>query len=528
MSQVKHIKHNLDRISYWVPYGLLVFAIIDQFLSFFRRFNEPLLGMFAFRETQTALSAYWMTQGGPKLIYETPVLGSPYTIPFEFPFFQWATALLAYLTPMSVESAARTVCFTFFWGCIYFAYRIIRVLDFDRETAILFIGLVCLSPLYLYWSSTSMIESMALAFALAWLWAYLKFLKTDRLRYLLLALIFGCMAALEKITTFPPVLLVGCVLTLIHFYQNWTDEPNGLAAFLARNTIKAVLLLSLVVVPITAAGLWVHLADTAKSTSTLGKTVTSEAIRRFNFGTLEQRLSPDNWKTVIFGRSLLHILGCAWFVVLFMAGAFLRSRRSWIAVTLCFAAYLIAPMIFWQLHIVHYYYQYANGAYLIFAAAIIFRGGFSRQPFVSALALSIFSAAMALTFAVIFNPYMKPSKLEAAIWSVQPGEWISQNTVPNSALYVFGIDWSSQVHFYAKRKGIAARRALTYAQVDDLLSDVPKYTGGEPLESVLVCDRVYRDWADKGKLNSRAERLKTFLEGREFIKKYGKKCSLYR
>ncbi len=57
------------------PYAILVFAIYQQIAAYYSRLGEPLLGMYEFRETQTALSAYWMSVGGPKLIYETPVLG---------------------------------------------------------------------------------------------------------------------------------------------------------------------------------------------------------------------------------------------------------------------------------------------------------------------------------------------------------------------------------------------------------------------------------------------------------------------
>lgn len=69
--------------------GLGCFGSVQSFLG---RMDQPLTGMFYFRETQTALSDYWMTQGGPKLIYETPVTGFPYKIPFEFPLFQWLAA----------------------------------------------------------------------------------------------------------------------------------------------------------------------------------------------------------------------------------------------------------------------------------------------------------------------------------------------------------------------------------------------------------------------------------------------------
>jgi len=49
------------------------------------RWPLPLLGMHSFRQTYTAITAYWLMQGSPWFHYETPVLGAPWSIPYEFP-----------------------------------------------------------------------------------------------------------------------------------------------------------------------------------------------------------------------------------------------------------------------------------------------------------------------------------------------------------------------------------------------------------------------------------------------------------
>jgi hypothetical protein len=45
---------------------------------------QPLLDPFSFRQTQTALTTYWLVRGGPIFAYETPMGGYPWSIPFEF------------------------------------------------------------------------------------------------------------------------------------------------------------------------------------------------------------------------------------------------------------------------------------------------------------------------------------------------------------------------------------------------------------------------------------------------------------
>jgi hypothetical protein len=511
-----------------IPYFVLIYGIYQQVISYISRLNEPLLGMFEFRETQTAISAYWMMQGGPKIIYQTPVLGAPYTIPFEFPFFQWLTSLLSYLTPLSIQSSARTISFLFFGICLGLSYKIISSLNFGREVIILFIGLICLSPLYLYWSATSMIESMALAFALAWLLTYILFLRTDRVIYLSLAVVFGIMAALEKITTFPSILFIGAVLTIIYFYKNWTSELNGSFAFIRRNTIKALLLLSTVILPIIALQIWLNFADSAKANSNLGLAITSDSLRSFNFGTLEQRLDLENWKKVIFGRIFNHTLGSGWLIILFLGAAFVKQKKAILSILVCFTAFLLAPLLFFKLHMVHHYYQYANGIFLIFASAIVFHEGLKKQSIISSISLILTCFFMSVTFSSVFikTNYMKPSQSGIAKSTIPTGQWIQNNTPLNSALYVFGIDWSSHMHFYANRKGVAAKRGMSYEQLDSILLDVNNYTGGQDLGAVVVCDRVYKDWEDKGKVKSRIVRLKVFLSTKTYVDKFNS-CSLY-
>ena len=87
--------------------------------------NNPVFDRFGFRQAQTAISVYWMVQGGPLLEYETPVLGSPWPIPFELPFYQWVVVALA-KTGLSIDAAGRIVNFGFFLACLCVVWWIFR------------------------------------------------------------------------------------------------------------------------------------------------------------------------------------------------------------------------------------------------------------------------------------------------------------------------------------------------------------------------------------------------------------------
>src|SRR2546426_4626680 len=76
--------------------------------------NNGLSDAHGFRQTQTALTSYYLMQGGPFLKYETPILGAPWSIPFEFPLYQWIVAEIAALFQTPLEQTGRFVSELFF------------------------------------------------------------------------------------------------------------------------------------------------------------------------------------------------------------------------------------------------------------------------------------------------------------------------------------------------------------------------------------------------------------------------------
>src|SRR5580658_9431992 len=72
----------------------LVFSIMG--------WNHNLEDYYGFRQCQTAISTYYTIKDGFKINYETPVLGKPWSIPMEFPLYQWvvAAAVMVFHTPL--------------------------------------------------------------------------------------------------------------------------------------------------------------------------------------------------------------------------------------------------------------------------------------------------------------------------------------------------------------------------------------------------------------------------------------------
>ena len=75
-----------------------------------------------YRQAQTAISAFYINQEDNfSLAYPTPVLGKPWSIPLEFPLYQWTVVSVSRVTGLSLTKAGRAVslaCFTYAGGFI--------------------------------------------------------------------------------------------------------------------------------------------------------------------------------------------------------------------------------------------------------------------------------------------------------------------------------------------------------------------------------------------------------------------------
>lgn len=60
-----------------------------------------------YRQAQTACSAYWIkAEKDFSLAYPTPVLGKPWSIPLEFPLYQWTVVAVSRATARTVRRMA--------------------------------------------------------------------------------------------------------------------------------------------------------------------------------------------------------------------------------------------------------------------------------------------------------------------------------------------------------------------------------------------------------------------------------------
>ena len=304
--------------------------------------NNGINDVHGFRQSQTALTAYWLDREPHGLAYITPVLGYPWSVPFEYPVYQWIVVLLMKVgVPLVI--GGRLVSFAAFVGCLVPLKVMAR--DFNvSNRAFLSVAVVYLAcPFYIFWSRTFMIETTALLFSLCWLAGFVQFGRSPSITLWLAALVFGILAALTKSTTFLGIGPVAGALFLTEAFTWWRKDRTR------RRFLNLLARGALCLIPLATCYAWTEASDLFKSANPFGLYLDSTALLQWNFGTLAQRFMLGG--TIIV--SLVNAFGYVGFLVPLLIWMGLINNRYRTIIVGAIAAYLSAFLIFTNLHIVH-------------------------------------------------------------------------------------------------------------------------------------------------------------------------------
>lgn len=181
---------------------LLFFALLAHSAAILiYRWDWPLTSPHAFREAQTAITVQYLSNGW--FDYQTPVMGYPWTIPFEFPLMQWIAWCVWHLG-IPLDAAGRLVSWTMGIVVLLPLWKICSHLRLDPWIA------ACLylaSPIYLFWGTSFLIDTTALFLAMM----FLMYAMEEKW---LLALLFGSLTALVKLPTLVPFAVCAFLLAL--------------------------------------------------------------------------------------------------------------------------------------------------------------------------------------------------------------------------------------------------------------------------------------------------------------------------
>lgn len=464
----------------WMPW----LAALLSFGALLASWDLPLLEAHGFRQTQTAISAYWMADGD-WLAYPTPVLGAPWTIPFELPVFQLLVLGVANVLPLNLDQAGRLVSWLFLLATVWPLRVALRLALPDArlpDSRLPELGatLMLLSPLLVFWSRSFMIETCAVFFGVAFVALALKCWEKPSALAVAGLLVAGLLAALVKITTFFGFGFAAALLLAWRGVETWRGQGLQRALLLSLPAAASVALALLATVA------WLRFGDAFKEQAVWGAALRSEGLNTWNFGTWQQKTDPAFWRGIVFGRASSEILGTAWLLPLLLALVAVAGRGlRWFAAgaLLC---YLVPMAVFTNLHQVHNYYQTANALFLVLVAACAVDAAWRRWGTPAGIgALALVVLAMLFGFRRDVAPLLDPT---AIAWRTPTlASYARANTAPDEVILALGLEWSSEVPYYATRRAMLLVDWTPVESIRRMNADPRSYLGAYRLGMVIVC-----------------------------------------
>ncbi|WP_438479502.1 ArnT family glycosyltransferase [Oleiharenicola lentus] len=407
-----------------------------------------------FRQTQTAISAYYIQHDDNfSLAYPTPVLGKPWSVPMEFPLYQWTVALVSSGTGLGLTQAGRgvsLVCFYLTLPAVFFLLGHLQVRAAHRMVAL---GLIVTCPLYIFYSRAFLIETMALMFSVWFLFAFVRAIEKGDRRWLLVANLMGIAAGLVKVTTFMLYLLPAGAWSLWILY--------GSRATLAVPGWKRFLLFvqwiaSATAVPFIATLAWLHFADQTKALNPSATFLLSANLGGFNFGFDGARFSGKIWHDI---WTMLR-LNLLWPPVLITCGlsVIFFGRKWWRQFAVCVTTYVGILFIFPQLYAWHDYYSVASAVLLMtgmgFGLLSLIESRLPRWLVMGVISL-VYIGQIYLYFDYLYQGQRGVSQGGSGLTDA-----LRHLTKPGEVIVMAGDDWSSTIPYYSQRRALMIRNGM--------------------------------------------------------------------
>ncbi len=447
-------------------------AMLVSLIVLIRWINFPISDADAFRQTQTAISTEYIFEGKSFLLYQTPVLGYPWEIPFEFPLYQIAVAIISSVAALNLEVSGRIVSWLSYAGTLVPLFLLLLRLKFDRKFLYIFGSLYLLCPMYLFWGRTFMIETFTVFLGMTSLYFCHRMIVSKGWLSFAFALLFSLACALSKITTYPAFAFIACVFILIESWKN--KEVN----WVAITRLSLVMFVSVLITYI-----WVKYTDSVKVENPFGVSLTSSSLTHWTYGPFEQRISAQFYEQIFSKRIIPGIFGSVYSLCIVGVLFFFTARNSKYLFLLGVVAFIIPVMLFSNLFYSHNYYFVANGVFLLFGITALVHGINLKYEWISIVSLLVLLYSMLHSFNVkgirynLHNPY------------ISAGEYVKENTNEDSFVIVIGLDWSSEIHYYSKRKGLAVPHWLTDEAREILVTRPSELMGGLQLSAIVWIPR---------------------------------------
>ncbi len=484
-------EHKSNRIQLVSAIAVMTFILLCALWAMSRQLDKPLLDLHAFRQTQTAISTYYMAEdAGMFFDYITPVLGKPWSIPMELPIYQWIVARWHNLSGMGLDQCGKIISIAFWFACIWPIWKLIGALGQTTFQRCVSVTLIYSSPLYLYWGRSFMIESTGLFLCLGMVACIYVGYNQRKWSWLLTGIVFGTAASLCKATTW--AIGIGVSELLILFASGSFPKRSDLGWLGLTNACMAL--------PYIPLKLWLKHGDLSKGENLFAHMMLmseDKSQSTWYYGTIAQKLDPSTWQHIgghIAGQLLAPSVwvGGVLMGAILISGAICKPRCIRV-MAIFLAGFAAGPLVFTNLYFEHNYYWFANSIWLLLALGTglgamdeKLRGKWQKLvPVTIALSLVVSGLfAWNKRFLPILENLPDKEKLSEA-W-IQP----VQRLVPSGkTLVIIGQDWNPTALYYAGRKGIMLP-VKSKDPFNDLQKCISKLDANESIGAVCVAQSI--------------------------------------
>jgi hypothetical protein len=472
--------------------SIVAFAVaaIAVFITM-RYEGQPLLEHEAWRQTQTALTSYWMMREGWSLAYQTPVLGYPWEIPLEFPIYQAIVAFIAALGNFPLDPVGRWISLVFLIACLWPAWQISRRLGLPSMAVWIFAILLLSSPIYLFYGRNFLMETATLFFTLASIPYAIDLCDArPKATSALWFVFFTTLGMLQKITTTLPITAVlFVILAVAHFRQEGLSFPPRRRLLLLAAAFGAPLLITT---------FWFQYANAFRTLNPLMTEInhTNAGMIRSWFSGNDLRLNPEVLRSIFWERMFKHngagIFGLATLLLGFLVGD--KSIRIIIAAALVMFA---VPVLMFIPH--HYfldYYQVSAAAYMLGAIAVALTAAlrtYGKSTLLPAVVCTAFAISNYFYFSRAYGAYLRQDITEKNNATLAVSRYIKEHTPSDTGIVVFGLwakgglvpvnSWSSEMAYYSERKALTVRDGNIHLVQHDPAS----FLGDRKLGAMVFC-----------------------------------------
>ncbi len=469
----------------WI--ALFATALVAHFvLATFNWRSSTLVGH-EFRQTHTAIIAYYIDREDRfSLRYTTPLFGKPWSVPMEFPLYEWSVVLLSRAAHLPHFAAARTVSLACFYLTLPAVFLLLGSAGLAPARRLLVLSLILLCPVYIFYSRAFLIESMAVMFSAWFLAAFVRMLPERRFHWLLVCAVAGTGAGLVKSTTFLVWLLPAAVCGMWRLARNLRARDRWrLAGPTLGWGLGAALL------PIGMTIWWIKFTDALKVHHPSAHIFASRELTEGSFGlySLAARFSPVVWRELMADWRLA--IMPPWLIAGFVVGGAILLRRQRRSILAAAGLFLSAQILFPEAYAAQDYYFYACTIFLLIALGYVLLGVL-ESPLPRWLRAALVLGPLIALPAGYATGYFREQRIHGhGGWGLTDA--IRALTPVNSVIVVAGADWAPMIPYYSERRALMIRAGLQYDQA--YLARAFRDLDGEDVGALVMVGDERRDRA---------------------------------